>query len=157
MVISLTCSEALGGCCFLYVLLWPPSSLLWLLSQPHSSTHRSCSTYCFPAYCFLCECRGLGPSARNTLSSQLYLLKSWSSGLFPKPFMVFPQSQAGMLFLSFGTTLWEEHGGLTWIQISTREFPWVMISGGSVHVLTALKHPNSMRQHSRSASHRAWT
>lgn len=97
LMVSLTCSEALGGCSFLYILPWDPNPGPWLLFQPRSLTPRPSSTYSF-----LYESQVLGPSAWNVLSSQRCLLKPWSSGLLMKPLMVFPPSQTGMFFFFLG-------------------------------------------------------
>lgn len=115
--------KPLGAAAFCTFLPWHPNPIPWLLFQPHSPTPKPNSTYCF-----LCEFQVLGLSAWNVLSSQRCLLKSWSSGLFMKPLIVFPQFQASMFFLFLGL-LWEEPGGLTWIPIPIYAFPWGMILG----------------------------
>lgn len=52
------------------------------------------------------------------------------------------------VFSLLRTALWEEHGGLTWIQIPIHVFPSGMILGGSADVLRALKPLTSTRQDS---------
>lgn len=72
-----------------------------------------------------------------------------------KPLTVFPPTLTWHTFSLLGINLWEEHGGLTWIQIPSSAFTWGMILSGSVHVLRALEQWTSMGQGSWSTSHRA--
>lgn len=56
-----------------------------------------------------------------------------------KALMVFSPALTWHTFSLLGTNLWEEHGGLTWVQIPPSVFTWGMILSGSVYVLRALE------------------